>query len=242
MKKIFMIALISIFSINLTFAQTAESILKEHYEVMGSKKMASMKTMTMSGKMMQMNFEIPVKMYVENNKNFRLEGTMQGMTFVQVCSPEKGWKIAPWTGSTDPDDMSEEELKSSVDQLDIAGSLYDYKSKGHTVTYEGKVDMEGTSCYKLKLDKKSGESETYYLDADAYVIIKQESTKVIKGTKITSESILGNYKEVDGVVMAFQIENRMNGNSAGKIVIENISFDQKLDKELFVKPAPKNTK
>ena len=46
------------------------------------------------------------------------------------------------------------------------GMLWNWKEKGYTVTFDGKEDMEGTSCYKIKVDTKEGDSFTYYIDAE----------------------------------------------------------------------------
>ncbi len=98
-----------------------------------------------------------------------------------------------------------------ADQADIDGPLVDYKAKGHQVELVGKEKVEGSDAYKLKVTKKDGDVEYYFLDADSYLPVRVEGKRTIRGTEIEGESTLGDYKEAGRLPLAVLHPERRQG-------------------------------
>lgn len=237
MKKVFSIFItaLMLISLNLT-AQDLDEILDNYYEVMGMDKVLKTTTIIANGKAVQMGMEFPMTLYQKKPGMVRMEAEIQGTKLVQAYDGTNGWMIAPWTGSLEPQDMTEDQIKGMKQMGDMEGDLYNWQEKGFTVTYEGEDEMEGTPVYKIRLEKEDGDVFTYYLDAENYVVLRVDSKMNVQGAEVESSSYYSNFKPVEGMIMPFNIESRVNDQVQMQIVIDSFEIDNKLDDTMFNKP------
>ena len=224
----------------LAFAQTLDEVLAKHYEAMGGyEKLKAVQSYRMSGKMvMGQGMEAPFTMEKSRPNKFRMDFTFQGMTGTQAYDGKTGWMVMPFSGKKDPEPMPAEALKEMEEQADFDGPLVDWKAKGHTVELVGKEDVEGTSAHKLKATLKNGNVITYYIDAETFLVLKEESKRMIRGTETEGESSVGDYKQVEGLTMPFAIEMGAKGSQQKqKLVTEKIDINPKFEDARFVMPA-----
>jgi hypothetical protein len=239
-RKIVFTALI-LFIGAITFAQTADELINKHIDAMGGKeKMAGIKTLKVVANIdIGPNMKAPMTMYIVNNKSMRTDMEIQGMKMSQAVDGDSGWYIQPWSGKKDAERMNAEQIRESKDEMDINGSLFNYKEKGNTVEYIGKEDMEGTDTYKLKVTKKTGDIEYVYLDASSYLKLKETSKHKFEDKEIESESLFSNYKKVDGIMFPFTVEQREKDSSQGQAMnFETIEVNPKVDNAMFRMPVP----
>jgi outer membrane lipoprotein-sorting protein len=224
------------------FAQTADELIEKNIKAHGGEKMKAMKSVRMTGNMKMGPIEAPFTISKSRPENVRMEFTVQGMTGMQAYDGSTGWMVMPFMGKKDPEKMAGDELDSIKEEADFDGPMVDYKAKGNKVEYLGKVEVEGTPAYKLKLTRKNGNEETVYLDADNYLEIKTEGKRKIQGQESETETTIGNYKEVDGVLFATQIENHIKGrDGAQTFTIDKIEVNPAIDASTFAMPAVKKT-
>lgn len=237
MKKLFLFTLLTSLMAGMLQAQTLDEVLKKHFEASGQEKLAGMKTIQITGKVIQagMGMEMPMTMKIKRPDKFRMEADVQGTKMVSVINGDKGWMIAPWI-STEPQDLAGEQFEQTKEQADIDGDLWHYADKGHTAELLGKEDMEGTQVYKIQLNKKNGDTQYYYIDADTYILLKVTTKTSRQGMELTVDNIFSNYKMVDGVVMPMSIESSAMGQSS-QIVLDDVQFNVDIPDSLFEKPV-----
>ena len=190
---------------------SVDDIIAKMIESLGGRKaMDNIKTLRVDGKMVMGDgpMEAPLHFEYKLPANFRMEFTFQGMTGIQAYDGETGWLLMPFMGKTDPEKMPPEQVKQIADQADLHGPLVDYKKKGHKVELIGKEEDEGSEVYKLKVTKKNGDVETHFLDAEYLIPLKTKSMFDFQGTKMEVEVAFGDYKEVEGLMIAHSIETR----------------------------------
>jgi len=224
----------------LASAQTLDEVLAKHYEAMGGyEKLKAVQSVRMTGKMiMGQGMEAPFTIEKSRPNKFRMEFTFQGMTGTQAFDGKGGWMIMPFSGKKDPEAMPADAVKEMEEQADFDGPLVDWKAKGHTVELLGKEDVEGTSAHKLKATLKNGNVITYYIDAETFLVLKEESKRTIKGTEVEGESSVGDYKQVEGLTMPFAIEMGAKGSpQKQKLVTEKVEINPKVEDARFVMPA-----
>lgn len=223
-------------------AQTLDEVLDKHFAAVGGKeKLAAVKTAKMTGRQQFGPQEAPFTIYWKRPDKVRMEFTLQGMTGIQAYDGIKGWMVMPFMGKTEPEAMTGDDLKQMQDQADmVEGPLLNWKEKGHQVELIGKETVEGTEVWNVKLTRKSGEVSHVYIDAESMLQIKSEM-KVKRGDQeMEIEGALGDYKEVDGIVLPFSIEQRPKGAPAGSMItIEAIVLNGEVDDALFAMPAKK---
>jgi outer membrane lipoprotein-sorting protein len=242
MKKfsIFFVFAVSVLSFQVSAQDLSlDTILSRYYKAVGYEKMRDWKTYVMHGKSNNQGMEFPVTIFMKRNGKMRLEVEIQGNKMLQVLNGETGWSVIPWSGTTDPQDMTADEVKQFRDQADFEGPLYDWKAKGHKVELIGKEDMEGSSVYKIKITRENGNTETYFIESENYIPLKVASVTKYQGNEVEGETYPGNYKEVDGVMMPFSIENKMKGVSVSAVVIDKYEVNTDVDDNLFIKPVKK---
>lgn len=218
-------------------SQSLDDILKEHFSAIGQDNILKVNTQKLTGKMIQGGIEIPFIQMAKRPDKIRVEGTFQGLTFIQTFNGKEGWSLNPFAGVTDPQPMSEDDLKGMHYQADMDGMLWNWNEKGYTVTFDGKDDMEGTSCLKIKLDTKEGDSFTYYIDADSYLMLRSNSKIKRMGNEMESDTYYSNYSMVEGIAVPGKIETKMKDQLMGTLVIENVELNTELDDTLFEKPV-----
>lgn len=238
MKKI-AVSFITVLFISTAFlsAQSLDEVLEGNFEVMGIEELIDAKTSQTSGKMIQMNMEIPFKQYSAHPKKLRIEATLQGLTLIQTYNGKEGWSLNPFMGMTEPQAMSADELKNTEIQADFEGMLYNWQDKGYTVSLEENDEVEGAECYVVKAVSEEGDVFTYYMDVDSYVVLKMNSKVKIQGQEVESDTYMSNYQEGDGFVYAGKIETRMGSQVTATIIIDEMVIGNELDDSMFEKPT-----
>ncbi len=225
-------------------AQTVDEIVAKNIEARGGmQKLKAAKSVRSTGKMtLGQGMEAPLVLERKRPNSLRMEITLQGMTGIQAYDGATGWMLMPFGGKKDPEPMGEDDLKVTAEQADFDGPLVDYKTKGNKVELVGKEQVEGSDAYKLKVTLKNGEVYHYYLDADSFLDIKVESKRTIRGTERESESLIGDYKEVNGMMIAHSVESGAKGSpNKQKLTLEKIEINPTIDDARFKMPEVKKT-
>lgn len=221
-------------------AQTADELIEKNLQATGGRqKIEAVKSFRMTGKMVApQGMEIPMVMEYKQPDKIRTEATLQGMTMIQALSGKEGWMVAPFMGKKDPEKMSADDVKQAEEQLDSFDMLTKYKEKGHTIEYAGKEDIEGTPAYKLKVTKKNGDISYLYLDSESYLLVRTSGKTNIQGQTVESDTTLGDYKPVEGVLYPHSIETQLKG-MPGKMTMtfSKIEINPALDDSRFAMPA-----
>lgn len=221
-------------------AQTADEIVAKFVKTVGGmEKIQAVKSLRRTGKYNGGGgFEAVV---IEENKRpnlVRQEILIQGMTGVTAYDGKSGWKIEPWNGKKDAEGLSEEEMKGILEDSDLDGPLINYQQKGIKVEYVGMDEVEGTDTHKLKVTMGNGDVRHYYMDTDYFVPIKIETKRMIRGAEREFETILGDYKEVNGWYLPFSIETGVKGSqNRAKVTYEKIEANVALADARFRQPA-----
>jgi outer membrane lipoprotein-sorting protein len=223
------------------FGQTADELIDKNVKALGgAEKMKAVKAVRMTGTMKAGPIEAPFTISKSRPEAVRMDFSIQGMTITQAYDGKTGWGVMPLMGKKDPEKMSADEVKAIKDEADFDGPMVDYKTKGNKVEALGKVDLQGTSAYKLKVTTKDGSEQTLYLDADSFLEIKTEGKHTVQGQEVETETTIGNYKEVEGMLFPTQIEMNMKGKDMKQtITIDKIELNPTLDAATFAMPEVK---
>lgn len=241
MKRLFLLCLATALVAGAVAAEemSLEDLLAAHFEALGGvEKLQAVQSARFDGNMsMGPGMEVPFTMVFGRPLNMRMEFTMQGMTGVQAYDGETAWSIMPFMGKTDPEVMPEDQAKNIKEQADFDGPLMNWQEKGHQVELMGLEETEGTEAYKLKVALANGDVRYHFLDSEYFITIKQEGKTTMQGNEVDFETILSDYKEVDGLMFPHSIESRAKGQPEGQVItIETIQLGVDIDNEMFAMP------
>jgi outer membrane lipoprotein-sorting protein len=223
------------------WAQTADEIIAKNIQARGgAEKLKSVQSIKATANMaLGPGMEAPGILIQKRPDKAHLEFTIQGLTAVQAYDGAKAWQIMPFMGKKDAELMSADEAKELEEMADIDGPLVDYKSKGNQVELLGKEKVEGTDAYKLKVSLKNGDVQTVYIDADSFLEIQEETKRTVRGTERDVESSIGDYKEVNGIILPFAVESGIKGSTEKqKLTISKIELNVPVDDSIFKMPPP----
>lgn len=226
-------------------AQTVDEVIARNLKARGGlERIKAVRSLRMSGTMsLGPGQDAPLTLELKRGNRMRMEFKLDGMTAVQAFDGQKGWALMPWTGRSEPQPMPDEIAREAEDQADIDGPLVDYKAKGHTVELLGKEAVDGTDAYKLKLEMKNGASRTIWIDAARHLEIRGESRLTVGGRPTLTETRLGDYRDVGGLMFPHRVEGGpVDAPVRQKIVIERIEIDPAIDDARFTMPAPASPK
>ena len=223
-------------------AQTVDEIIAKNNDAKGGlAKQKAVQSMRMTGRAtVGPGIEAPIVFEMKRPKSMRIDITVQGLTITQAYDGTTGWMLNPMSGRTDPELVPSEMVKSMEEQADIDGPLIDYKEKGNTVELVGKEKVEGTDCYMLKVTLKNGDVRTYFIDVESSLEIKIESRTMVRGTEQLGDTLVGDWKDVGGILVPHSIDSGQPGAQARqKFTIEKVELNVPLDGARFAMPVKK---
>jgi len=250
MRKLFTLAVVLLCVVSAQAAElTVADVLAKNAEAKGGlDKIKALKSAKFTGKLQMGGMELPFTMTSARPEKLRVEFTVQGMTGVQAYDGTMGWAVMPFMGKKDPEPMTDDMLKQIKEQADFDGPLVDAEKKGNKIELLGKEKIEGTDAYKLKVTKKDGTEQNFFLDAESFLEIKVEAKQMVQGQEIEGETVLGNYQEVGGLLFPMSIESKAKGQAKAMMSItwDKIDLDPAVSDDLFAMPkkaaAPPETK
>jgi outer membrane lipoprotein-sorting protein len=221
-------------------AQTADEIVTKVLAARGGvAKIKAVHSQRISG---TINFgpdaDGPFLVELERPGKMHIEVTVQGQTLVRSYDGKStGWILNPFAENKTVQPMSAEDISNISDESDFDGPLVDYKQKGNLVALAGKEDVDGKPAYRLKLTNRKGEMRSYLFDAASFRLMKWEGTRKVGDKDVPWESIFHDYREVDGLQFAFEIDSSAVGmGQVQKILAEKIEVNPQIDESHFGKP------
>jgi outer membrane lipoprotein-sorting protein len=238
--------LVAVLLVSPASAQTVDELIARNIQARGGEEqLRAMQSMRITGTVQVQGMELPMTVVAKRPNLMRQEMQIQDKKVVTAFDGTTAWMINPMMGSETPQEIQGPQADMTKDQADFDGSLLDYKQKGHTIELikgEGSNGTEkladGTAVYHLKVTRKSGRVQHYYLDAASGIELKQSSEVVgPDGQKMTIEQELSDYRKVDGLMVPHQVRSLMNGTPLVTMTVQKIEFNAPVEDGLFRMPA-----
>lgn len=234
-NKALTLLLIAVLAVCNAQAQSVDEIVDKHIAAMGGKdKLKGMKSSYTEGIMEMHGMEVPVKLWVVNDKAVRMELEIMGNTNIQVATRKDGWMKMPVMGMNDPKPMDAAMVKVMQPRLDLAGELFDYKAKGRKVTLEGKETTDGVEAYKLKVTHPDGTEVNLFIDASTYYLDKMQGGVKAQGKEATFVVTFSDYKKTsNGYAYPGSVSETPGGS---KISFTKMEVNNPVNDTLFQMP------
>jgi hypothetical protein len=246
-KSNFNLLLFALFTITASpiFSQNVDEIINSYYETVGGKKWEEVKAMKMTANIEQGGMQIPVEVVTTRDGKTYTEVTFMGNTMtMNAFDGKKSWTTNFMTMQPEESTADDSENAKRAAQ-EFPNALFSCKKLGYKATLLGKEKIEGTECYKIKLDKKTmlveGKEipyiEYYYLDTENNVPIMIE-TEINSGEmkgKI-AQTKLSDYQEVEGVFVPYSTTSGIKDGPSQAIQFEKVEINPSVDEKKFSFP------
>jgi hypothetical protein len=104
---------------------------------------------------------------------------------------------------------------------------------GTSIEDRGKGEVEGTTVRVLAIEPAPGLTVEAHVDVASGRILKSRGSTGGKLTPIAFETTYGDFRKIDGVLVAFHEENWANGKTTGETVIDKVEFLRELPAGTF---------
>ncbi|MFI5135334.1 MAG: outer membrane lipoprotein carrier protein LolA [Chitinophagales bacterium] len=249
MKNLFLVLSIALATLSVR-AQSADDVIKSYLGAIGGvDNIKKVQTMKAEGNFQQGGMNFPFIMYQKRPNSQLIEATFQGMTQKIAYDGTAGWVINPFQGRSNAEKMDADQAKQQKFEADIDGPFVDYVTKGYKIDFVGQEDIDGSPTNHLKLTTPDGDIRDYYFDKDASLLVKEKDhIKMQDGTTEDSETNFSDYKQVDGVLLPFTVENvnEYQGQKFSSFIkMDSVQHNLAVDDALFKMPdstTPASTK
>ena len=193
---------IDISGVALPEGTTAESIIEKYLTALGGKeKLTTVEDMVtqMQASIQGQNLNISLKQ--KSSGKFLMSMQMQGMTVQEQKYNGEKAKVSQMGQSQQIED--EDELASMKRQAMPFPEL-SYADWGYKMSLKGVDQVEGVNAAVVEIETPQGETFTDYFDLESFLKIRSVSTQESPMGTNTITTDLGNYKDVNGVMVPFK--------------------------------------
>ena len=210
-------------------AQNVDDIIRRHVSALGGlDNLNKIQNMITVGSVNYQGTAIGLVITQVNNKLNRQDITANGLHGFDMLTEKDGWSFLPFQGMQKPEPKTAAEVKESQSDLDIAGPLVNYAAKGHKVELQGKEDVAGTPCYKIKASLASGKKIVFFIDPVSYMIVRTKEKRNVNGQETDLQTDYADYRLVESVKMPYSISQDF-----GTVVMSDIKMNQVIPESFF---------
>jgi hypothetical protein len=197
-KMIFLLTGLIIMSV--ISAQSLDEIVKNYTVANKLDKIASLKTIKITGNMSMMGMQMPMTMWMKNPNKIKTVTSINGQEMIQVFDGAKGFMVNPMTGSSTPVEMSSEEIKQIIRSNMFQNYLSAYLKNGQLVA-DGEEKVKEKAAFRLKATIEGGSVLYLFIDKSSYLMVKVSTTVNSGGMAITMNSFPTDYTETNGFIV-----------------------------------------
>jgi hypothetical protein len=240
MKRIFIFIgiLFSFSAMNKAQDLKLDEILENYFKTNGFDKMLKVQTIIMKGMLVQQD-AMPLKIVKMRPDKYLMEFDVQDITAYQAYDGKTAWMTTPWTANPKPQIMPEDRAKDIKNRADFDGLLFDWTAKGHSAELAGMDSVAKLPVYKIKLTRKDGGIEYYFIDTKSYMLQKRIYYRIVRGKEAEIANFFRDYRPIDGIQFPFVIDATMDGQPYSSIQYETIELNVQVDNKMFEMPVSK---
>jgi len=200
--KHFLLFLAVLFGTSSLLAQTVDDIINKHLDAIGGKdKLASLNSIRMEHSVEMMGNSSSSTTTVLNGKGFRNESEFNNQKLIRVYTDKGGWMVNPFTGSSDPQVIPDDQYKTGEGQIYIE-PFYQYAERGAKAELIGQEKVGDVNAFKIKFTNKDSAVSFFYIDPASYQVIQVVTNVEMQGQSVDMKSTLSDYKKTDfGIVI-----------------------------------------
>jgi hypothetical protein len=222
---------------SLSYSQTADEVITNYLNSIGGvKKWKEVKGLITRGEYDYGGISFPFTTYAKSPNLYKFIVPLEGKFYAQGFDGKKGWKIDGFKNEKKPTLLEGTFARAMANEADVEleNPFVKYKAKGHTIKLDGTDTVENKACYKVLLDKKNGQTETYYFTTDTYTLL----LKVAVAKNVELEGALLNtyfyaYKQSGGLTMSFKQVCKIGDQTILTITVKEVMLDDEIAKETF---------
>ncbi|MFZ6011902.1 MAG: hypothetical protein ACOYXT_16290 [Bacteroidota bacterium] len=229
-------------------AQSVDEIFTNFFDKTGDiKARKNLKTLKITGTAPSPRGNFPITMYSKAPNLVKVVLDIQGQQYIaQAYDGTIAWALNPFQGGKNaekfpPAQAEDVALDANFDAAYVYSKFTNYRQMGYSPKLEGKEQIDGRECFKIKFVKnkstKEDAVEYYYFDTETKYLVRYTVAGITENEKWEKHQLFGDYREVGGgVKMPFLQEVRYNDKVVRKLLATNITVNENIDNSIFAYP------
>ena len=107
---------------------------------------------------------------------------------------------------------------------------------GSSIQYAGAEEVMGAPTAIVLVPQPSGEILSLFISEETHYIVKMGFRESEQGVVLNKETLLGDYRDVDGIKMPYHIQQNVEGELYTETRISSVVLNAELDESLFKGP------
>jgi len=222
-------------------AQTVDDIIASNLRSKGGlEKIKATRTVRMTGSVVARDMtgrEVTssLNMVAKRPNLMRRDLEINGQPIVNAFDGSTLWMAV---GKAAPQQVPNTQNAYAAQDAEFDSVFVEYKEKGHKIELVGKETLDGTPVYHLKVTKKTGPPQDYYLDIETGLEKTiSVSGRAPDGSQMINVTEFSDYRSVDGSMVPFLMKQRQNGTVIATTTIDKVEFNVTIDDAFFKMPA-----
>jgi len=184
-------------------AQTVDEVLAKHAAAHGGlEKWRAVNSLTVTGTEVIFSNSVPFVFEWRRPDSVRFEHSILGEKVTVVHNGSATRWINPILGIAQPADVPEADAVLARRAFEIESPLLDAAAKGNKVELLGKDEVDGQPALKLKVTRKDGTVETWYLDPSTHLELARFDRTLDLPEAKDRWTWYSDFRTVDGLVIA----------------------------------------
>jgi hypothetical protein len=185
---------------------------------------------------------LPFVLQFKRPHKMRLEMTLGDANALQLFDGTTGYLLQPSPTGPLIHAYTQDEAAAAAEQVDPEGPLLDAAAKGIVVALDGEDAVEGRRAFKLSLTLKNGLQRHVWVDAQTYLDLKIDGSRMIDGRPWPAETYFYDWRRAGGIRLPYRVETAINDvRTSSRIVVERVLVNAPIDDSVFSLPVAKQS-
>jgi outer membrane lipoprotein-sorting protein len=215
-------------------AQAIDEIVARNIAAKGGiERIKAVQTMKQTSHIKIQGVTATLTLYFKRPNLSRQEVNVGGATIIAAFDGTTAWGINPMAGQATPQVLNGAAADQIRNQADFDPPLLDYQAKGTRIDFVGNELSGSQTLVHLRITDKRGIVSQCYLDQKTGL----EAKIVADGPTGPAETVLSDYRAVNGLTMPFSIKTTAGGVTVADVTVDTIEFDAAIPPALFSMPV-----
>lgn len=213
--------------------QSLDEVLARHAAAHGGvEKWRAVNSLTVTGTQTAFSNPSPFVFEWRRPDSVRFEQSMLGAKITVAHNGAVTKWIHPLLDIQQPAPVPEETAVLARRSAEFESPLVDAAAKGNKVELLGKADLDGQPTLKLKVTRKEGAEETWYLDPATYLEVARFDRTLDLPDPKDRWTYFSDFRTVDGLVIAHRQEQEYSIRNVS-LTVEKVQVNPEIDPGRF---------
>lgn len=214
-------------------AQPLDEVLAKHAAAHGGlERWRAVSSLIITGTEVAFSNAAPFVFEWRRPDSVRFEHSLVGQKITIAHDGSVTWWIDPLRGIEQPAAVPEAQAGLVRRTAEFASPLVDAAAKGNKVELLGKEELDGQAALKLKVTRKDGSEETWYLDPSTYLELARFDRTLDLPDPKDRWTWYSDFRAVEGLVIAHRQDQEYSIRHVG-LTVERVQVNPEIDPGRF---------